>query len=254
MCETYAVEFGVTYNAKKSMCMLFTRQRASTHPDITLNGQKMDWVDQVKHLGSILSRDLKEDKEIQYKEGDLVGRVNSLLGNLGDAPAGILRQVFLSDCCHFYSATAWQFRDASVQSFHTMWNRCVRRIYRLPYKTHTRFLPHILNARTSDEQICQRFLLMVKRMCSSNNARIRNIANRGLQNCSTIIGENLSYIKCKSGINKDALMTLGSRLTFHRYSDNDKCTLLAICELAQSRCEIFTNTEQQYFLNYLYIC
>ncbi len=56
------------------------------------------------------------------------------------------------------------FVDKVVSKFQTTWNMCVRRIFNLPYTTHTRFLPHILEISTVTDQIYGRFLKMVKTM------------------------------------------------------------------------------------------
>ncbi len=49
----------------------------------------------------------------------------------------------------------------------------VRRIFNLPYTTHTRFLPHILEISKVTDQIYGHFLKMVKTMEQSNNMRVQ---------------------------------------------------------------------------------
>ena len=50
---------------------------------------------------------------------------------------------------------------------------------------------------SSGEQIRVRFTPMLKNMCNSLNRRVKFIADRGIALSSTLIGENLSYIRSK---------------------------------------------------------
>ena len=250
-CEHYAEAYGVKYNPTKSLCMLFSRQQQQSAPDISLNGRKMTWVTEIKHLGNYLSYNLNEETEIQRKKGDLVDRVNCLLGNMGSAPCDVMKKVFQSDCCHFYGSQAWFFNDKAVNSFHKMWNRCVRRLLRLPWRTHCRFLPSLMDCRNSDEQICTRFLSMLRTMCNNSNGKVKFIANRGVTLSCTLIGENISYIKSKqNNLWSMDLLTSRRRLVFTHLSDEDQCALIAIKELMDCN-NIIGEPQKTEFCNYL---
>ena len=74
---------------------------------MALGGKELSWVKRVKHLGNYLSQDLSSQYEIQMKHSDLVGRVNAIIANLGNAPGNVLSTVFNTQCCHFYGAQTW---------------------------------------------------------------------------------------------------------------------------------------------------
>ena len=251
ICEQYAAEFSVKYNATKSMCMLFTRSKNQHPPSVTLNGFPMKWVTEIKHLGNYLSHDLNEASEIQHKRCDLIGRVNSLLGNMSGAPIEVMKKVFLSDCCHFYGCEAWIYKDQSIDSFHKMWNRCVRRLLKLPYRTRTKYLPHLIQSKTSDEQICERFVSLLISMLTGPNTRLNFIANRGIHISNTLIGENISYIKNRldSKLRNCNVFELKKHICFRMYNDNDYCTIQAIKEL--SNCEFLNENEKTALITFL---
>ncbi len=45
--------------------------------------------------------------------------------------------LFNSYCCHLYGSQAWCFADKSVENITTAWNKAVRKIWKLPYDSHT---------------------------------------------------------------------------------------------------------------------
>ena len=70
---------------------------------IYLQNEDLSWTGNFKYLGSNLSKDLSEAKEIAMKPGDLIGRVNNLLSNFGtasDAPSAVI--------CMVHSRGTWR--------------------------------------------------------------------------------------------------------------------------------------------------
>ena len=59
----------------------------------------------------------------------------------------------------------------------------------------------MLQLKTSDEQIHQRFVSMLMTMSKSSNKRIKFIASRGVSLENTTNEEKISYVKCKLGEN-----------------------------------------------------
>ncbi len=53
ICAGYGIEYDITDNEKKSVCMLFSRRKYNQNNNINiyLNGAKLECVQKVKHLG-----------------------------------------------------------------------------------------------------------------------------------------------------------------------------------------------------------
>ena len=135
----------VTYNAKKSMCMVFNRYRDlcdefNDRIPVTLNGSRMMWVNCVKHLGNYIRFDLSECEEIRHKKADFVWRVNGLLMTYRDAHPKVKMYLLSSHCCHLYGSQAWALKDRNIEFIATAWNRGVRRIWSLPFQAHRKLL------------------------------------------------------------------------------------------------------------------
>ncbi len=126
-------------------------------------------------IGNYLDTTMKEETEIRRRKGDIVQRVDNMLVSTGLNSEAVVRKAYTTQCAHLYGAVAWIFRDKAVSEFQTTWNKCVRRIFNLPYTTHTRFLPHIREISTVTDQIYGCFLKIIKTMEQSNKMRVQYI-------------------------------------------------------------------------------
>ena len=114
-CETIGETVGVKYNSKKTVCMLYARQKSRFKPRMELCGNELVWVDSVKHLGHVITYDLSEAQDVRIKKCDLFGRVNTVLATLGSAPDSVLQKVFNTQCAHLYGSVVWNFNDKSIR-------------------------------------------------------------------------------------------------------------------------------------------
>ena len=235
ICEEFGREYSMEYNPKKTVCVLFSRKRKKTLPVIMLNGTQLQWCDHVKHLGNYVDCDLKETTEIRMKRSDLVGRVNSMIVTLGKSKDIIVRKIFNSECAHFYGAQAWSFEDNHVNEFQTMWNRCVRRVFCLPYTTHTRYLPHILGVCNAMDQIYCRFINMINVMMKSKNVRVCYLTRMAIASARNIIGANVRIIAKRIKCDIADVLHTGRNILKDDYikgcSEQDKVVLGVISEL-----------------------
>ena len=232
VCEEYAKDYGMFFNPVKSVCTMFTKKRINSFPSVYLCGDKLSWVQQVKHLGSILSGSLSEGPEIALKRGDLVGRTNVVVSTLHKAPDDVILEVFKTQVCHFYGAAAWDFNDPRVNDFHTMWNRCARRILGLPGRTRTRYLPHLMGTPRSKIQVYNRFLKLLHKMLKSDNIIMRHISNHGLVCKNTVIGHNLHTIDCDTALTMTTQDLFNDNVKVKDFTSvDDLCTVKAIKDL-----------------------
>ena len=90
ICEEFGKEYGVEYNPTKTVCIRFSKKKGPT-PEIHLSGTPLKWVKSVKDLGIFVDSDLRV---IRHNRGDLIGRVNTMMANLGKCPDKVIRKVF----------------------------------------------------------------------------------------------------------------------------------------------------------------
>ena len=143
ICENFCTVSNLQFNPSKTVCMCFRRGANVSLPSVSLCGVELTWSDEVKHLGHKLCFNLSEKSEISFKRGDLAGRTNVLLSQFGNMDHIVLLKIFKAQCVHIYGCQSWNLADKHVSMYHTMYNRCVRRILKLPFRTHTAFLPRL---------------------------------------------------------------------------------------------------------------
>ncbi len=130
--------------------------------------------------------------------------------SLGRGSDAAIKKAFNAQCAHFYGAPAWDFSDRTVVEFQTKWNRCVRRVLRLPYTTHTRFLPLIMD-------ISSRFLKMCNKMQISDIVQVRYLTCCSMASPKSIIGTNLNIIGRRLHLNQSCLKAKGIGLLKNMY-------------------------------------
>ena len=198
----------------------------------------------MKHLGNVLNYNLDESADVTLKRGDLVSRVNKMIGSLHGASDNVLMKVFGSQCCHFYGTSAWMLNDRNISQFHTMYNRCVRRILKLPFRTHTRYLPLLAERANSREEIVARFVRLLFSALQSDNSLIRHVSNRALATTNSIIGANMDYIKTTYRISFSQISTFDFRKQhLQTITQEDLCNIQAIKDIKNFEIDFFEINE-----------
>ena len=257
ICEKFGDTFGVKYNSRKTVCVLFSKQRVASKPDIYLCGDKLMWVDSVKHLGHKIMYNLSETEDVRMKKCDLFNRVNSVVATLGTCPDNVLRKIFSTQCAHLYGTVIWSFSDKSVVDYITAWNRSVRRLFHLPYQTHRRFLPLILETPGVTDQIYYRFLKMCQTMNVSKNVKVKYLYNVCMLNARSIVRNNLNVIENRLGIKLEKVLSDGISLLKGAYlnemSETDMVHFSMISELRDGNFLVngFSHDEIKTFIDFI---
>ena len=100
-------------------------------------------VDSFRHLGNIVTPDIKDDLDIQLKRGNCFRSVNGLCANFKSVLISnyVAAKSFHTCCCSFYGSQLWSLSSSSFNNTYTAWNEAVRRIFHLPLTTHRFLLP-----------------------------------------------------------------------------------------------------------------
>ena len=62
--QDWARDTGLTFSAEKTKLMMITNKKITRKPDLLINGQKIEWVDQYKYLGVTIDKDLNWNKHV----------------------------------------------------------------------------------------------------------------------------------------------------------------------------------------------
>ncbi len=83
-----------------------------------------------------------------------------------------------------------------MDKFRKTWNNGVRRVFSLPYMTHTRFLNLLIEMPYVTDQMRKLFYKMILSMLHNENERLTYLTQRMIQDSCSIIACNMQVI-CK---------------------------------------------------------
>ncbi|CAK1589920.1 unnamed protein product [Parnassius mnemosyne] len=121
ICEDYADQHGLKYNADKSELLVFRgRNKSPTYiPPVKLNGLLLQRVAQFKYLGHIVTEDLKDDLDIERERRALAVRVKITL--------------FKAFCQTFYTSSLWaNHTQRAGNTLRIQYNNAFRLLLGLP--------------------------------------------------------------------------------------------------------------------------
>ena len=76
-----------------------------------LYDKKIEWVNQIKHLGNYVDRNLKDSIDFTHKKSIFIGQVNKLCVNFDCLQTSVLVRLFETYYCIFYGSQMWQINN-----------------------------------------------------------------------------------------------------------------------------------------------
>ena len=148
----FASEYGVTFNAKKTECICFSKNACPLQRQINVNGQRVKWKDKVKYLGIILTIDMCDDADIRAKRGEFIGSVNRLNAQFHVVTDQIRIRLLQTYCTAWYGCQTWLLNTTPVKGMNIEWKKAVRRTHNLPRTTRSKLVPLLAGTRSFQEQ------------------------------------------------------------------------------------------------------
>ena len=201
-CQKYAVSHKIKFNGSKSQVIIFTNKRNITRkPLLYINDEKISIVSQVKYLGHMLSDSNPDIIDLAYVKNCFNKSVNIMMATLGSISSNVLGKLFTNYCCSLYGVTLCNLRSAALLHLNVAWRKAVRRIYKLPNRTHNILLPFILERPDCDIDIHCRVLKFYLSLLNSPNNIVQVLANRCHYQSISNMGKNVSLFFVRYGLN-----------------------------------------------------
>ena len=143
--EEFAEEFKMKINAKKTKCMLFAQSKVDVMPLINVAGQEIQWVNNFRHLGAIVSTDLSDTADIDQKRNHFIRQANYVNHAFGVSPSWLKSRLIQTYATALYGSQAWSLDNVMLDRVRTAWNIVQRRVWRLPWRAHSVLLPAVTN-------------------------------------------------------------------------------------------------------------
>ena len=141
ICQNYAQEYDFKFNGSKSQLIIFKCDgKKVINPLIEVNGNPVEVVDKICHLGHILSDDIF-NVDVSKTSGDINRQCNMLLSNFKYASSHLRNILFQKYCYSFYGSQLYPLFDNSFDPLFRHWRVAVRRVWKVPWQTHSIYLP-----------------------------------------------------------------------------------------------------------------
>ena len=105
-------------------------------------------------------------------------------------------RLFKSYCMSVYGSVLWDISSNGVNRFNVAWRKCVRKLFKLPYRTHLYLLPYICQDFNNNDQIKKRISNFIMSIQKSNNDCILLCSKMTLNGSSSIMSNN--YVELRN--------------------------------------------------------
>ena len=184
------------FNDKSKLVLFNGRNKISTIPEIKINGKVIEAVESFLHLGHTVMNDIFKTDSSKCI-GYFNQQCNSLLGSFSQATSVIRNVLFQKYCMCFYGSQMMPLYDNHLEDVCRAWRVAMRRVWRLPWTTHCRLLPHLADTMPPELLLERRGVAFVHQMMNSDNDVVRNIT--GMARCGqySILGANIRHLEAK---------------------------------------------------------
>ncbi len=132
ICEVYTDEFNTTFNAKKSIFLVFKGREcveANTSICMCVNGDNIKKSESADHLGHRISKNVKSAIASFWMY------FNMVLCDFGHTCSFVKRKLFNMYCCSFYGVLLWFLYGSAVRELCVAWLNTLRKVWNVPPQT-----------------------------------------------------------------------------------------------------------------------
>jgi len=129
------------------------------------------YADDVVHLGHVITNHLADNDDILRRRNEFIGQVNNVLGFFSKLTSCITNCSNHIYCMSLYGCELWLLSNIHTEELCVSWWKSLRRVWRLPYKTHCYLLPLLIQYLSLEDEICRRSLNFI-RDCLCNSSRL----------------------------------------------------------------------------------
>ena len=104
------------------------------------------------------------------------------------------KTLFQQFCMSLYGCPMWNMTTRSISKLYTLWRKAIRKIWKVPYDTHCRFLHVICDSLPIELQLAKQFVKFMYQTMSNNNQVSTLCGRPALAGSMSPVGNNLSLM------------------------------------------------------------
>ena len=200
ICEKFGRDYSLSFNSSKSQYVVFGRNCEDI--DLYLNNEKLNRHFELNYLGVNLTNSMHNIFSSHGIVKDLKIRSNVIHSNFNFLNIDSKVKIFNSNCTSFYGSNLLNLNGNNIEKIDIAWRVAVRRLLNLNPRTHCNVLPGLMNSLAPSLQIMIRMLKFFNSGLNNKNFFVKYIFENCLNNCDSIMYNNLKIIsrKCLSNI------------------------------------------------------
>ena len=179
ICESFAKEYNLKFNASKSQLLLFETKQTNYLPQLSFMSNIIPVEKNAIHLGNIIGRGANRERILAATD-DMVRKTNVLLSLFNSFNLSTRYKIFKSIAMSLYGSQLWDTSKNDIHYFYVNWRKCIRRLCKVPFKTHSAFLPYLVNDLRIETQLYLRFLKFFMSGLHSHNTLLSTCVNLAL--------------------------------------------------------------------------
>ena len=138
-------------------------------------GQQLSFLDTVTHLGHLLHYDLSDVPDVNCKLRDMVRKANCLLASFPRVGPTVLTHLFQYYCLPLYGSALWSLSCSGLRHLEVAFNKLLRRIWHLPYRSHTGIVHLVANLDSLFNLVYRRSNSLVYAAAKCPSALVRSV-------------------------------------------------------------------------------
>jgi hypothetical protein len=248
LCDDYAAQYDVLFNAKKSKCIRCNpigavkySSRFTYNPSFFIGSNYIEFVDKWPYLGHLITDDCDDIEDIKAKKSSLIGQINKILCTFSSVNCRTKAKLVKSYCTSFYGAELWDQSNLGIESISAAWRKGLRRIWQVPCITHSALIPGLCETLPLVDLFYKRMLNFVYRCLKSESLLVGFIVRHGMSSgeMDSLVGRNVLNCSLRYNTSIDRISKLEFRpnsivkhvCTCHDNSFNaDLLSELLLCE------------------------
>ena len=168
----------------------------AANPDIKLNGKNIEAVNSIVHLGHILHDNIfKNDSSKCISDFNI--QCNSFLADFKNSGSYMRNYLFFKYCTSFYGSQFLPIYNDTMDDVYKAWRMSVRRVWRVPWRTHCEILPHLAGVMPPELSFAKNAISFTKLLLKSENPVVKMVTGMGMFGYHSVLGHNTRYLNAK---------------------------------------------------------
>ena len=167
-CELFSEENLLPFNANKSNYIVFPHVGDNVSTNIDFMNNQIASSDSSIHLCNVIGPNIST-RRVKSIIADFNRETYVLLSCFYNVGTNCLYKIFISICMSLYGCQLWDVSHKYINKFYVSWRKAIRRMFNLPYHTHSCLLHLTINDLPVDGQIQLRIMKFFNCMYTNKN-------------------------------------------------------------------------------------